>query len=269
MNRENSNFAIGVFDSGMGGISVLRDIAQVMPNERYIYYGDSGNAPYGVKDKEQIVKLSIDVCEFLVGKGVKAIVVACNTATSAAIKILRAKYDIPIIGMEPAVKPALSISGDKKTIVLATPITLKEKKFEQLLIKLNAKDKVYKIPAPKLVELVEQGKVKGDEIEEALREYIGEVDPNTVGAIVLGCTHFVFLRDTLKKIVGNIPIIDGNSGTANHLKDILSKNDMLMNREANKVNVDFYNSSNDKRMLDLSHRLFQIGLENKVIITNE
>ncbi|WDV45308.1 glutamate racemase [Clostridiaceae bacterium M8S5] len=249
--------AIGLFDSGMGGISVLRDAVKFMPNEKYIYYGDSMNAPYGVKSREDIEKLSISACDFLVQKGVKAIIVACNTATSAAIKILRNRYTIPIIGMEPAVKPALKIADEKKTIVLATPITLAEEKFRLLIKKLKAKEKVIKIPAPKLVQLVESGDTDYINAKSVVESYFKHIAMDDIGAIVLGCTHFIFLKDCIKQVIKkDIPIIDGNKGTVMHLNNVLKLSDML-NKEQ-EGNVKIYNSSEDKSMIELSKRLFSI-----------
>lgn len=251
--------AIGVFDSGMGGISVLRDIVKLMPNERYIYYGDSANAPYGIKRKEEIIELSIKVCDFLVSKGVKAIVVACNTATSAAVKILRDRYLIPIIGMEPAVKPALNIAKGKNIVVLATPITLKETKFKSLLNRLNAEKRVLKIPAPKLVELVESGDIDCTITKKIVKDYIKNVDMSEVGAIVLGCTHFVFLKEILKEVIDyDIPIIDGNRGTATHLKNLLELQQMLTTQILETSYIEYYNSSKDLSMIELSKKLYSM-----------
>ena len=153
---DNSKKAIGVFDSGLGGISVLRDLKELMPNENFIYYGDSAYAPYGVKTKDEITKRCVEIIEFFIEKGVKAVVIACNTATSASANYLRKKYkDLPIIGMEPALKVATQGVKNNNIVVMATPLTLKEKKFEKLMNNFMGNNNVIKMPCPKLVEIVE------------------------------------------------------------------------------------------------------------------
>ncbi len=257
MKENRFNMSIGVFDSGMGGISVLSELIRLMPNESYIYYGDSDNAPYGTKTVKEITKLSISACDFLISKGVKAIVVACNTATSASIKILRNKYDIPIIGMEPAIKPALEVAKEKKVVVLATPITLKERKFEDLVNRLGANDKVIKVPAPELVRIVESGNINDITVKEQVKSYFEDIDMRQVGSVVLGCTHFIFLREIIEQAMGQeIILIDGNTGTARHLKDTLSKLSLINPESSLDTRVDFFNSKNDKKMLRLSKLLF-------------
>ena len=165
------NNPIGFFDSGVGGLSVMRESIAIMPNENYIYFGDSKNAPYGTKSLEEVRKLTFDAVEFLLMKNVKAIVIACNTATSAAIEDLRNKYtDIPIIGIEPAIKPAISLNKEGNIIVMATPMTLRENKFKELMNKLDDKGNLVPLPCAGLVEYIEQGILEGDDLESYLKE---------------------------------------------------------------------------------------------------
>jgi len=214
---------IGVFDSGMGGISVLGELLRHMPTENYIYYGDSANAPYGVRSTQELIDLSIQVSEYLIDQGAKAIVVACNTATSAAIQELRKKYDIPIIGMEPALKPAIENTDSGSVAVMATEVTLREKKFVKLMERLDTSSPIEKIPCPELVPLVEKGHVTGPEIESAIKTCFADVNTSNIQSVVLGCTHFVFLKEAVRAVLGeNVKIFDGNSGTAKHLKYKLS-----------------------------------------------
>ena len=162
---DNSKKAIGVFDSGLGGISVLRDLKKLMPNEDFIYFGDSAYAPYGIKTKDEITKRCVEIIDFFIEKGVKAVVIACNTSTSASANYLRKKYkDLPIIGMEPALKVATQGVKNNNIVVMATPLTLKEKKFETLMHKFRGNNKVVKMPCPKLVEIVEN-----DLLDDAIR----------------------------------------------------------------------------------------------------
>ncbi len=260
--KEDKNLAIGVFDSGMGGISVLAQIIKQMPNEKFIYYGDSLNAPYGVKTPEEVKKLSKNICDFLIKEGVKTIVVACNTATSAAIKEIRDIYDIPIIGMEPALKPAVELNPKGKIIVMATEMTLKEKKFAKLMERYGKEADIVKIPCPKLVELVEDGVLEGKVMEETIRNCLGDIKYEEISSIVLGCTHFVFLRDSIRNIVGDkVKIIDGNEGTARHLQNILQGSDMLNTDKREEVDITIYNSKEDKEIIDLSKKLLQFSLK--------
>ncbi|WIF95906.1 glutamate racemase [Caminicella sporogenes] len=259
---DNKKLAIGVFDSGMGGISVLAELIKMMPNEKYIYYGDSKNAPYGVKTPSQVIEFSKNICEFFIDKGVKAIVIACNTATSAAVKQLREIYDIPIIGMEPALKPAVEMNLDGKIVVMATEMTLKEKKFNELMKKYGQKSDIIKLPCPKLVELVESGIVDGVEVEKAVRECFYGIDINEISSIVLGCTHYIYLRESIRNVVGDrVYIIDGNEGTARHLKNILKSKDLLNDEEKREVYFDIYNSKNDRSIIELSKKLLKFSLE--------
>ena len=164
---------IGVFDSGVGGISVLRELVAQMPNENYIFFGDSKNAPYGTKTLEEVQKLTCADAEYLLSRGVKALVVACNTATSAAIRILREKYaDMPVIGIEPALKPAVHAGGHPRVLVMATPMTLREEKFHALMQRFESDAEILRLPCSGLVEYVEQGVLEGAELEEIGRAHV-------------------------------------------------------------------------------------------------
>lgn len=219
---------IGIFDSGMGGLSVLSLAMKMLPNKNFIYYGDSKNAPYGTKTKAQVIQLSIRVCDILIENGVEAIVVACNTATSAAIKVLRERYSIPIIGMEPAIKPAIEKNQGGCIAVMATPMTLREVKFKHLLENMPTHQKIYEIPAPKVVELVEAGITKGDELDAVLVEYFKDMPLDQIESVVLGCTHFLFVKEAIMKLFPNeVKLIDGHEGTVYQL--IRKINSAIMN----------------------------------------
>lgn len=223
---------VGVFDSGLGGISVLSELVRTMPYMDFEYFGDSANAPYGVKDLDFVRSRAEEICGDFVYRGAAAIVIACNTATSAAAAQLREKYAIPIIGMEPAVKPALSHidideqrgerkqnAGPKKIAVLATPMTLKEKKYKQLVEALHAEERVIEIPSPELVELVENHFFDEAKVRKIISAYVRtRIDTHPdIGAIVLGCTHFVFLKKYFQECCEGLRIFDGNEGTARRL----------------------------------------------------
>lgn len=235
-----NNNPIGIFDSGIGGLSVLSKIIEILPNEKYIYYADTDNVPYGTKPKEEVKEYINKAIEFLVSKNVKTIVIACNTATSIAAKELREKYDIPIIGIEPAAKPAVENRGKKRVLIMATPTTIKEEKLKYLLEKLNAKEYVDLIGMPKLVEFAENGEFESNQVEEYVQEQLKEYNLDDYSEVVLGCTHFPFFKKLLLKIFPKgTQIIDGSTGVANRLKYILEKENILGN---NKLNIEYYYS---------------------------
>lgn len=257
MNIKNS--PIGFFDSGVGGLSVLREAISIMPNENYIYFGDSKNAPYGTRELNNVKQLTFNAVEFLREKNVKAIVIACNTATSAAIEDLRSKYtDIPIIGIEPALKPAVKLHRNGSVIIMATPMTLREKKFKQLMCKYQDECDIISMPCAGLVEFVENGILKGIELEDYLNNKFKDYNKSDIAAVVLGCTHYPFIKETLSKIIGiDIPLIDGGAGTSHELQRKLEEKDMLTDSES-RGNVEIYNSTNDMKVIDFCYNLINV-----------
>lgn len=213
------------FDSGVGGLTVLRDACGKLPNESYLYYADTENVPYGVHTKEEVygfVVASID--DMLRRYDIKAIVIACNTATSAAVDELRKRYAFPIVGMEPAVKPALQAvrESGRRVLVTATPLTLKERKFQALLRRLESPEQVDTLGLPGLVQFAERGLFDGPEVLAYLREQLAPFELERYGAIVLGCTHFVFFREALRDVLPpHIVLMDGNAGTVKQLMRVL------------------------------------------------
>lgn len=207
---------IGIFDSGMGGVTLVSDLHQKAPELNIIYLGDSLHAPYGEKDTEEIKELSLACTKSLIEKGAEAIVIACNTATSAAAIMLRETFDMPIIGMEPALKPAVEHSEGGTVVVLATSYTLYNDKFLNLQKRVAEGAKVKIIAAPGLVEYVEGGMKD----KKALFKYFDELFQGVTSteSIVLGCTHFVYLKEELSEYFGKeMRFFDGNEGTVNHL----------------------------------------------------
>lgn len=203
---------IVIFDSGFGGLSVLRDILKYLPNEQYLYYCDTRNVPYGQKTQPEIIALTERAIQNIGPETIEAFVIACNTATSAAAETLRKKYDFPVIGIEPAIKPA-SQNNQGNILVLATPFTLKEKKFNDLVVSLNLKERIIKVPAPELVLLVEQGNCEEQVLNPLWQKYFRDIAVDKVSSIVLGCTHYVFLKPQLSAYFQHkMPIYDGNDG---------------------------------------------------------
>lgn len=252
------NRPIGVFDSGLGGISVLKELYRRMPLESYLYYGDSAFAPYGVKSKEEITKRCFEIVTYMIEREVKAIVIACNTATSACVKELRAAYpELIIIGMEPALKVAVHEKEQQSVVVMATDFTLREKKFDLLMKQYEEEHTIYKQPCPKLVELVEQNLLdEKDIVLKQLHEYLDHYQTKQVDSLVLGCTHFVFYKEALKEVMPHVSLIDGNEGTARHLEDLLMEKSWCQ-REEGFANITFVNSSNQEEQLRLCKSLFE------------
>ena len=250
---------IGFLDSGLGGLSVLREALKIMPNENYIYFGDSKNAPYGTKSTKEIRDLTFKTVEFLLEKGAKGIVVACNTATSAAVAELRLAYpDIPLVGIEPAIKPAVELGKKGKILMMATPMTVKQDKFKYLLNRYKHEAEIVPIPCEGLMEFVENGNFEGAELESYLAENLKGYDSSNTSSIVLGCTHYPFVSNAIKNVVGNdIEIIDGGSGTAREIKRRLAEKDLLKDSK-DKGKIEIYNSSEDDRFIDLSWKLIKV-----------
>lgn len=245
--------AIGVFDSGVGGVSVLRALAEHLPGERFLYYGDNKNAPYGTRTEEEIRRLTMDAAEFLVQKGIKALVVACNTATSAAIVPLRARYtNMPVVGIEPALKPASRYYEEGDVLVFATPATLRQSKFQHLYELYGQHARV--VPCPGLMEFVERDELHSEALDDYLRQLLQPFRGERISAAVLGCTHYSFLRTAIGKALPGVSLLDGNDGTARRLKFLLTEGNLL--RKAEKGEVTFLTSGDQSVYLPLMERLF-------------
>jgi glutamate racemase len=237
----NSNvFPIGIFDSGVGGTSIWKEITALLPNENTIYLSDSKNAPYGEKSKQTIIDLSIKNTEFLLQQNCKLIVVACNTATTNAIKILRDKYSVPFIGIEPAIKPAALKTKTNTIGILATKGTLNSKFFEKTTITINKQIVIKEKIGKGLVELIEEGKLESKEITALLSSYILPMIDGKVDCLVLGCTHYPYLVPKIREIVGEkMQIIDSGEAVAKQTKAILEKH-QLLNFNTKKGEHQFY-----------------------------
>ena len=238
---------VGFFDSGIGGITVLKEALELLPNENYIYYGDNKNAPYGEKTEEEIQNLTMACGEFLYKKGVKAIVIACNTATSTAVIMMREKFNIPVISMEPAVKPAVASLKKGNVLVLATPVTVSQQRYKKLLSTVGSEERVISAGCSGLAELIENGDFESKEIDQYLDKRLKEFHGMEIDAIVLGCTHYTFLKDKIAQYArrhfkNDAAIFDGNNGTVRQLKRVLEEN-ALLNTQKVKGKVEFYSSS--------------------------
>lgn len=247
---------IAVFDSGVGGISVLRALLSEMPDENYWYYGDSANAPYGTKDLEEVRRLTIAHVDRFILEGAKAVVVACNTATSAAVRLLRQKYPaVPIIGIEPALKPAALSGNHPNVIVMATPMTIREQKFNNLMERYMGIAHIIPLPCPGLMEYIEHGDIHSIELEQFLERLFEPFDKQKLDAVVLGCTHYPFVSRELKKVLGEgVRLFEGGPGTARETKRRLAEAGLLRGGNG-KGKVWFENSAFSKEKQRLCERL--------------
>ena len=215
---------VGFFDSGLGGLTVLDKALRVMPDEDYVYYADEANVPYGEKTPEQIAQFAREAVERLRDRGCKAVVIACNTATSVAVEELRRTFDLPIIGIEPAVKPALEQDGHRRILVMATPVTIRESRLKGLIASLDAEDAVDLLAMPGLVRFCEKEEFDSTAVREYIRTRLEGKDPAAYSAVVLGCTHFNHFREALAGFFPEaVRFIDGSMGTARRLQTVLEE----------------------------------------------
>jgi glutamate racemase len=237
------NRPIGIFDSGVGGLSILRDVQKLLPLENFIFVGDQGNMPYGGKTREQLQSYADKIMAFLVSKNVKAVIVACNTATVYAIDFLREKYQVPIIGTVPVVKTIANITKTKKVAVFSTPATTKSPYLSTLIKTFAPNVTVYKVGGTGLEELVETGDVENEEIDKILHHSLEPLLKKNVDAIALGCTHYPFLRNKIEKIVGKrVQVVDSGGAVARRTQGVLAHNQLLGNERTD----DFYYTTGDK-----------------------
>ena len=250
------DWPIAFFDSGVGGISILRRSVRLLPCEDYLYFGDSLHAPYGVRSLGEVRELCLNALEPLIARGVKALVVACNTATSAAIGALRERHpDLIVIGTEPAIKPAVERHEGGRILVMATPMTLKEEKFLALQAQYQPRAEIIPLPCPGLMEFVEQGVTSGGAVEGYLLDKLEPYRNVPVSAIVLGCTHYPFLTGAIRRIVGrHVEIIDGADGVAQQLRSRLAA-EGLLTRRTEPGRVAFENSLDQPDILELCRTL--------------
>ncbi len=251
---------IGLFDSGVGGTSIWKEIHQLLPYENTIYLADSKHAPYGIKSKEEIIELSFKNTEFLLEKNCKLIVVACNTATTNAIKELRAKYSVPFIGIEPAIKPAANHSKTNTIGILATKGTLNSELFHAKIQNYTNVHIMEQI-GDGLVQLIESGKIETPEMKTLLERYLNPMIEQNIDYLVLGCSHYPYLIPEIKKILPqNITIIDSGEAVAKQTKSVLEQNNLL--NKATKSVQQFYSNSDTSVLKNI------LGFEKEVSYLN-
>ena len=240
---------IAVIDSGVGGISVLRELIKVMPNENFIFFGDSINAPYGTKSVEEVRRLTTESAEHLFEEGCKGLVIACNTATSAAARYLRELYpEIPLVGIEPAIKPACFCAEHPTILAMATPMTIREEKFQRLMARFDEEADIIPLPCPGLMDFVERGDLDGEDLRKYLTELFYEFRDLHIDAVVLGCTHYPFVGKMIQNVLGeNVKLFDGGEGTAREMERRLEAAG-LRNPSETVGTVEIRNSKDEKKV---------------------
>lgn len=252
---------IAVFDSGLGGISVLRELTKLMPDEDFWYFGDSANAPYGTRPREEIRRLTLDKVEYFMDAGIKALAVACNTATSAAVRVIREMYPgFPVVGIEPAIKPAALENPGGRVLVMATPMTLQMEKFHRLLHAYENTAEIIPIPCPGLMELIERGCLAGPELGGYLAGVFDGYLDLRVDGIVLGCTHYPFARAEIEKLFGpEVKLYDGAQGVARELARRIREAG-VMKQDGGPGKIRFENSLNTEEEIRLCWELYRANI---------
>ncbi len=228
-------YKIGMFDSGIGGLNVLEEVRKLIPNENIIYYQDSSNNPYGEKNDEDLWEIVNNIVKYLISNGVKEIIVACNTATTRCIKRLREEYkDIIFIGTEPAIKVATD-NNYKNILLLGTPGTINSDRLHELVLKNKSDQNIYLVECDGLANAIEND--NKDEIVKLLNHYLDEYKDKNIDSVVLGCTHYCFIKDEIINVLGDIKLIDGNLGVARQAKKMLEENNLLDGTSQGEVSI--------------------------------
>ena len=248
---------IAFFDSGIGGLSVFHHAVKLLPGEEFVFFADEDNVPYGTKPREMVMNFVDDAFRFLMTLDVKAIVVACNTATSVAVREMRKRYDLPIIGMEPAIKRAIDLYGDRRVLVTATPITINGEKIHSLIDRLGKRNIVDLLALPRLVDFAERQEFNSDDVTDYLSEQFKPYHFEEYSSLVLGCTHFNYFKDTMRNLLpDNVKFVDGNEGTLRELMRRLNLSPSNINKNQ-KPKVEYYFS---KRKVTSAEELHSINI---------
>jgi glutamate racemase len=256
-----SEAPVGVFDSGLGGLSVLREMAERLPSENFIYVADSGHCPYGSKPREQIVARAVAITDFLLARGAKLIVVACNTATIAAVEQLRATYPLSFIGIEPAVKPAAARSHSGIVGVLATGAALAGEKLHRLIDRHAGPVRVITQPCPGLVEQVEAGELGSERTRVLVQRYTAPLLDAGADVIVLGCTHYPFLRPLIAGVVGpSVTLLDTGEAVARRVVKVLDEQRLRASRTS-PGNIEWFTSGSSEQMRRVGSALWGAPVE--------
>ena len=239
------NRYIGVFDSGLGGLTAVKELKKVLPNENIIYFGDTGRVPYGTRSDETIVKYVIDDINFLLSHDIKMIIIACGTASTVALPIVKNMYDTPIVGVvEPSVNAAVNATKNKNIGIIGTSGTINSHKFTKRIKDIDKSINAYCNACPMFVPIVENGYADTEAAEIIARDYLAPLMEKDIDTLILGCTHYPMLKNTIAKIVGDkVSLIDSGAETAKYVKEYLTDNDMLSNEKMEKQYMYFVSDS--------------------------
>ena len=252
-----STLPIGIIDSGAGGLSALAYAVEVLPHESFLYYADCANAPYGDKTTDEIIRLTLNAAAILVAHGIKALLIACNTATSAAVATLRESYTMPIIGMEPALKPACLAYPSGTVAVMATNATLKLDKFSDLVSRYANQCRLELIPCPGLMELIEKTLPFDLELMTYLRQRLCADPPPD--AVVIGCTHYSLIHQEIRSVWNDVHIFDGTHATIQHLQHVLENERLLSDKELQKI--DIHTSGGEEHIMMLRSFIKRLSIQ--------
>lgn len=267
-----SSDPIGVFDSGIGGLTVVKELIKQLPNENIIYFGDTARVPYGTKSNETILQYSIQNTNFLLSKNVKMIVVACNTSSAVALDEIRTRVNIPIVGViEPGAESAIKKTRNKKIAVIGTTATITSGAYEKTIKLMDASISVISKACPLFVPIVEEGWANHKIAKLAAEEYLNSILKNNFDTLILGCTHYPLLQNTIQQVIGEgITIVDSGRETAKKVKFILEKNGLL-NRSNHKPNYVFYVSDLPQKFIQIGEMFLEQKIENlyKIYLEDE
>jgi glutamate racemase len=247
--------AIGIFDSGLGGLTIFKEVRRLMPKENIIYFGDTAHVPYGSKSKETVTKYSLDIAKFLESNDIKLILIACNTASALALEAVKKHAKAPVLGViEPGAKSAAGESKNGRIVVLGTEATVNSKAYVKALAKINKKIKTAQYACPLFVPLIEEGLLKDNITDLVIEKYLAPVKKIKADTVILGCTHYPVIKDSIGKVMGkNVTLIDSAQEIAKEAKTLLLKQGLL--RRSGKAKVQFYASDSPVRFAKLAGRI--------------
>jgi len=247
--------AIGIFDSGIGGFSVVKELKRLLPKENIEYFADHGRQPYGSKDQEEIEDFVIQIINFLMGKGIKACIIACNTATAAGLKRAKVLFDIPIIGViKPGATAAVAATDNKKIGLAATIFTVNSEAYQKEIKRINPEIDIFANPCPRFTPIVESGQLETAETYQAAKEYLKPIKDAQVDTLILGCTHYPFLEKVITEVMGpKVRLINPAYNTVLDLKKILEEKDLLNSDEDRQEH--YYTSGNPDNMERIAKKL--------------
>ncbi|MCF6239354.1 MAG: glutamate racemase, partial [Candidatus Marinimicrobia bacterium] len=256
--------AIGVFDSGLGGISVVRALIDLLPHEHLIYFGDTARVPYGSKSKDTVIRFSHQISSFMLEKQVKMIVVACNTASAVALERLQQNFDIPIVGViDPGSKAAVKLSPNKRIGVIGTSSTIRSGAYRSAIQKLDSAIQVIDQPCPLLVPLVEENWPNDGVLKQVLQSYLKSFENNTPDALILGCTHYPYLKTAIQEVIGaDVRLVDSGEETAAEVQRVLAELELLNSKNGDPGKHKFYVSDFPQKFEETAARFLGRPLEN-------